>query len=91
MMYCVNTKEVGIKIKTDREWDREKRHKFKIEGLGDSLSRQCPDTKKSVTGTTTTLEGAPVITRLQMQSTVKLSITESEIDSTVTTVQNMLL
>ena len=43
-----------------------------------------------MTGVATTLEGAPVITRTYMQSTVKLSSTKSELDSTVTTAQDML-
>ena len=63
MMYYVNTREMGIEIKADQEWNGEKGHKFKVEGFRDSLSGQCPDTRESVTGTTTTLERALVITR----------------------------
>ena len=36
------------------------------------------------------MEGAPVVTRTMMQSTIKLSSTESELDSMVTTAQDML-
>ena len=90
MIFCINTKEVAIELKAEQEWDGGKSHKFRVEGYGDSSTNQCPDTGKSVTGATTTLEGALVITRMHMQSTVKLSATKSELDSTVTTAQDML-
>ena len=90
MTFCVNTKEVGIKMQAKREWDGGKHHKFIVEGFGDASTNQCPDTGKSVTGAATTLEGAPVVTRTHMQSTVKLSLTKSELDSTVITAQDML-
>ena len=43
-----------------------------------------------MTGSTTTLYRAAVITRTLMQSTVKLSVTKAELDSTITTAQDML-
>ena len=54
------------------------------------MTNQCPDTGKSMTGAATSLEGAPVITRTDMQSTMKLSATKLELDSMVTTAQDML-
>ena len=77
-------------MRAEREWDGGKNHKFRVEGFGDASTNQCPDTGKSVSGAATTLEGAPVVTRSNMQSTVKLSSTESELDSMVTTAQDML-
>ena len=59
-------------------------------GSGDLSSGQCPDTRKSVTRSTNTLDGAAVITRTLMQSTMKLSVTKAELDSTMTTAQDML-
>jgi hypothetical protein len=43
-----------------------------------------------VTGNTTTLEGVPVVTWSVMQDTVKLSVTEAELDSATSNVQDML-
>ena len=63
---------------------------LRVGGQGDSSSAQCQETRRSVTSTMTTLNGSPVITRSFMQFTVKLSVTESELDSTVSTAQDMI-
>jgi hypothetical protein len=90
MSYCVATGNKGLKLHPKQKWDGSKDFWFTVMGYSDSNYSQCPDTRKSVSGNTTTLEGAPVITRSVMQDTVKLSVTEAELDSATSNVQDML-
>jgi hypothetical protein len=63
---------------------------FVISGMSDSNFNQCPDTRKSVSGNTTIVNGVPVVTKSVMQDTMKLSVTEAELESATTNVQDML-
>jgi hypothetical protein len=49
-----------------------------------------PRDQKSVLGNTTELNRVPIIVKSIMQETIKLSVTEAELDSTTTNVQDML-
>ena len=90
MKYCISTPDLGLKLKTNRLWNGSRDHEFDIAGHSDSIYAQCTETRKSVSGNTTTLDGSPVVTRSAMQTTVKLSVTEAELESAVTNVQDML-
>ena len=90
MKYCVSTPDLGLRLHVNRPWDGSRNHEFVIEGHSDSNYAQCTETRKSVSGNTTTLDGSPVVTRSVMQDTIKLSVTEAELDSAVTNVQDML-
>ena len=91
MTYCINTKDLGIELKGSKPWDGRKGTKLKVGGHGDSATAKCLETKRSITGTMTTLNGSPVITRSVMQTTIKLSVIELKLDSTVSMAQDMIL
>ena len=65
-------------------------HEFIIEDLADGELAKCPTTRRSVSGQSVLLEGAPVSTKSDMQKTVAISITESELEAGVGTAQDML-
>ena len=81
---------MGLELRPNIKWDGTKNQLLEIEGYADSNYAQCPETRRSVSGNTTTLNGAPVITNCKMQPTVKLSVTEAELDSAITEAQDML-
>jgi hypothetical protein len=86
MDFCLSTADRG---RVDC-WDGSKDFEFTVSGASDAAYNQCPDTRKSVSGNTTEVNGVPVITKSVMQDTRKLSVTEAELDSAVTNVQDML-
>jgi hypothetical protein len=90
MEYCITTSKRGRKIAPKDRWDGTKDFEFVVMGKSDSTYNQCPETQKSVTGNTTVVNGVPVITKSIMQETMKLSVTEAELESAVTNVQGML-
>ena len=64
--------------------------KFIIKGYADASFAQHPETRKGVSGNATTLNRAPVILKSITQTTIKLSVMEEELDSSMTEVQDML-
>jgi len=90
MNYAVSTPERGILFKSVTKWDGTKKFVINIGGESDSTQASCPDTMKSVSGNYTTINDIPIITRSFMQDTVKLSVTESELESAVTCAQDMM-
>ena len=91
MEYCVNTPNRGYFIKPNREWDEaDSDYLFDVEGLSDASYAENNETRTSVSGSTVKLLGVPVVTKSSTQTSVKLSVTESELDSAVTTVQFMM-
>jgi hypothetical protein len=90
MEYCMTTANRGRKIAARDQWDGTKDFEFTVTGKSDSTYSQCPETRKSVTGNTTEVNGVPVIMKSIMQETMKLLVTEAELESTVTNVQDML-
>jgi hypothetical protein len=90
MQYCVATPKRGRKIEPNARWDGDKDFEFAVSGMSDSNFNQCPETRKSVSGNTTEVNGVPVLTKSVMQETMKLSVTEAELDSATTNVQDML-
>ena len=90
MTYCVATAERGLFMKPNAVWDGNPDFEFEIEGWSDSNYAKCPITRRSVSGYSTFLNGCPVTMKSQMQKTVKLSVTESELDSGTSCAQDML-
>jgi hypothetical protein len=90
MQFCVATSKRGRKIEPNTRWNGSKDFEFVISGMSDSNFNQCPDTRKSVSGNTTIVNGVPVVTKSVMQDTMKLSVTEAELESATTNVQDML-
>jgi hypothetical protein len=90
MDYCISTADWGRKISPARSWNGTKEFEFVVSETADAAYNQCPDSRKSVSGNTTEVNGVPVITRSFMQDTRKFSVTEAELDSLVSNVQDML-
>jgi hypothetical protein len=90
MDYCLSTASRGRMIVPVDRSDGTKEFEFVVSGASDAAYNQCPDTRKFVSGITTEVNGVPVITKSVMQDTRKLSVTEAELDSAVTNVQDML-
>ena len=90
MKYVVGTPERGLLLKPEGTWDGTKNHEFVISGRSDSDHAKCPDTRKSVSGYTAFLCGAPFKYRSVMQNIVALSVTEAEEIAATECVQDML-
>ena len=91
MEYCRGTPNRGWKLKPERAWNGvNKDFEFRITGMSDSDYAKCPTTRRSVSGYTTFLEGAPVTVKSAMQKVVALSVTEAETIAGVQCVQDML-
>jgi hypothetical protein len=88
MPFCTTTPERGRVIAPHCKWDRAR--EFKVSSKSDSTYNECPETRKSVSGNKTELNGMLIIVRSIMQETMKLSVMEAELDSTTTNVQDML-
>jgi hypothetical protein len=91
MNYVKHTKELGNFIQPEAEWDPgDRSFLFTITGKSDSEYAADHETRRSVSGGTTFLCGAPIMTRSRMQKCVKLSFTEAEFVSTFEAAQDML-
>lgn len=90
MKYCVSTPNRGWRLKPKRTWDGRKGFKFRISGKSDSDYATCPDTRKSVSGFSVFLEGAPITVKSLMQRIIALSVTEAETIAGVACVQEMI-
>jgi hypothetical protein len=90
MKFCLSTKNRGWLLKPDRTWNGSKDFKFRISGESDSDYNVDPDSRRSITGSITRLEGAAVAVRSKQQQCVTLSVTEAELIAAVETAQDML-
>jgi hypothetical protein len=79
MEYCVETKDRGLVLKPDVKWNSDPEFKLGIRGISDSDFAKDPKTRKSVSGNSTFLCGAPVIQCSTMQGIVALSVTDAEL------------
>jgi hypothetical protein len=79
MNYCVATPERGIVLKPNVKWNGDPEFKLVILGRSDSDFAKDPATRKSVSGTSTFLCGAPIMQRSAMQKIVALSVTGAEL------------
>jgi hypothetical protein len=89
MRYCVNTPERGLILKPEGSWDGTKDFLFTITGNSDSEYAK-DETRHSVNGWSTFLQGAPVSFRSKMMPIVALSITEAELFAATLCIQDML-
>eukprot|EP00957_Ditylum_brightwellii_P183421 13971989-Ditylum_brightwellii.AAC.1 len=91
MEYCAAAPNRGWKLKPEHKWDGEdKSFQFRIIGTSDSDYAKCPVTRRSVSGYSTFLEGAPITVKSVMQRIVGLSTINTEIIAGVQCVQDML-
>ena len=90
MQYIVSTLDHGLLLKPEGVWDGTKNFEFEILGRSDSDHAKCPETRKSVSGYTVFLCGAPYKFRSVMQNIVALSVTEAEEIAATECVQDML-
>lgn len=74
MQYCVDTKEKGLWIQPKAEWKGNKDLAFEITGKSDSDFAKDPVTRRSVSGWSTYLNGAPYVCKSKMQRFVMLTV-----------------
>jgi hypothetical protein len=90
MKYCVGSPECGLLWKLIGEWDGNPSFEFVITGRSDSDYAKDTDTRRSVSGTSTFLNGSPIHTRGNTQKSVTLSVTEAELVAATQCAQDML-
>jgi hypothetical protein len=90
MNYCVKTPNRGKTLKPNAVWDGSRDFLFEVSGNSDSDFAKDPLTRRSVSGNSTFLNGAPVTEKSKMQNCVTLSVTEAEAVSAVMCAQDML-
>ena len=91
MEYCTATPERGWLLKPTGEWNgRDRNYKFTVHGFSDSDYAKDPETRRSVSGYATFLNGAPVTAKSKMQDCVTLSVTEAELVAATNCVQDMI-
>jgi hypothetical protein len=90
MKYCVCTPERGLVLKPTEKWDGNPNFEFTVAGRSDSDYAKDPDKRRSVSGYSTFLCGAPVTMKSKMQGCVTLSVTEAELVSATHCAQDML-
>ena len=79
MEHCMCTPNRGWLLKPKRTWDgKDKEFLFRINGISDSDFAKCPVTRRSVSGYSTFLEGAPITVKSVIQKIVALSVKEAE-------------
>jgi hypothetical protein len=89
MEYCAETKDRGLLLKPDVKWNGDPEFKLVIRGISDSDFAKDSETRKSVSGNSTFLCGAPVIQRSTMQRIVALLVTEAELFAATNNAQDM--
>ena len=90
MEYCLSTKERGLVLEPEHSWDGDPEFELQILGRSDSDYAKDPETRKSVSGTSTFLCGAPIIQRSTMQKIVALSVIEAEQIAATSNAQDMM-
>jgi hypothetical protein len=92
MTYCLSSKNRGRLLKPERKCTEGelKTFKFRVKGRSDSNFATDPATRRSVTGYSVFLEGAPTATKSKMQECVTTSVTEAEYVSAADCAQEML-
>jgi hypothetical protein len=89
MQYCLGTKQKGLTLKPDCKWDGDPNFKFILAGKSDSTYAS-DENAKSVTGYSTTLNGAVISYKSKGQTATTLSVTESELVAAIDCVQDLL-
>ena len=78
MQYCVGTKEWSLTLKPDCKWNGDPNFMFILKGKSDSTYAS-DENVKSVTGYSTTLNGATILFKSKDQTATTLLVTESEL------------
>jgi hypothetical protein len=90
MKYCTETPNRGLVLQPNESWDGSADFEFTVSGRADSDYAKDPEKRRSVSGYSTFLCGAPVTMKSRMQSCVTLSVTEAELVSGTQCAQDML-
>jgi hypothetical protein len=90
MVYLTATPERGLTLKPNVQWDGSKEFEFTITGFSDSDFAKDPAARKSVSGWSVFLNGAPISMRSKMQDCTTLSVTEAELVAATACAQDML-
>ena len=92
MTFCLNTKNRALLIKPKGEWNGklDENYFFEISGVSDSDYAKDMQTRKSVSGYTTFLNGALVTAKSKMQECVTLLVSEAELVAVTNCIQDML-
>jgi hypothetical protein len=92
MTFCLNTKNRALLIKPKGEWNGklDENYYFEIAGVSDSDYAKDIQTRKSVSGYATFLNGALVTAKSKMQECVTLSVIEAELVAVTKCIQDML-
>lgn len=87
----VQTPKRGVVLAPNEKWDGKNRDfEFTVHGCADSDYAKDPVRKRSVSGYSTFLCGAPVTQKSHMQHSVTLSVTDAEYVSATDCAQDML-
>jgi hypothetical protein len=90
LKYCSLTPDRGLLLKPNRAWDGSPDHKFAIRGFSDANYATDTSNRRSISGYSVFLEGAPVSMKCGQQTSVTLSVTEAELVSATQCAQDML-
>ena len=90
MKFCLDTAEHGQILKPNAFWNGSKEFEFEITGSSDSDFAKDPETRRSVSGWSVFLNGAPYTRKSKMQKFVTLSVTEAECVAATNCVQDMM-
>ncbi len=75
LKYSVDTADQGLMLKPNRKWDRSQNHEFVISGCSDSDCAKEPKDKRSISGYTVYLKGAPAMFKSCKERTMSLLTT----------------
>jgi hypothetical protein len=91
MEYCIATEKRGLKLEPDKKFNGDPYFELVILGTSDSDFAKDPDSRKSVSGNSAFLCGAPVAQLISMQKIGSLSVTEAYcLASTINAQYNMM-
>jgi hypothetical protein len=90
MAYCVATPSCGLLLASEGQWSGCEDEELIIKGMSDTTYASDYDTRRSVMGRATFLNGALIIVRSKMCQYVDLSVTESELGGVTETPQDKL-
>ena len=90
MRYCLATPERGLLLKPNGKWNGDPNYEFVILGRSDANYATDTATRRSVSGISVFLNGAPVVMKCNGQKSVTLSTAESELAAGTSCAQEML-
>ena len=87
--YCTETPMRDLTLIPNTKWDGSKVFEFEVTGISDSNYVTCSETRKSVSGYSVFLNGAPVTMKSGMQKIIALSVTEAKLFAATQCAQDM--